>query len=116
MSSGLRITPGQRRIGGRTSAPVPARRDHVENMDFVGGGMMLIEEDVPVHREHPHPALEDRTCLGKGAEGRDQTSLDPLQEIQNGRNAVHVHMIDELDQSGIDPGGEEDGDSLHGSG
>lgn len=75
-------------------------------MNIPFGRVMLVEEDIPLHREHPHRALEDRAGLGEGAEGLDQARLDPFQKVQNGRDAVHVHMVDKLDQGGVDRGGE----------
>lgn len=81
----------------------------------MGDSMVFIEENISLYREHPHLALKDRTSIGESAEGLDQTSLDPFQKIQNSWDAIHVHIIDELEKGGVDSWGEENGDGLHGA-
>ncbi len=76
--------------------------------------MVFIEEDISVDWEHPHLPLKHRTRFREGAEGLDKACLDPLQEIQDSRDAIHIGVIDELDQRGVNPGGEDNRDGLHG--
>lgn len=66
------------------------------------------------HREHPHPALEDRARFREGAEGLGEARLDAFEEIEHDRDVVHVYMIDGLEQRRIDRGCEENCSGLHG--
>ena len=96
------------------SPPVPPRGDQIEDMDFPGRRIVFIEKHIPVDREHPDIPLEDRTRFREGAEGLDKACLNPLQEIEDSRDAIHIDMIGDLDQCGVDPGGEDNRDGLHG--
>ena len=66
--------------------------------------MVFVKEDIPIHREHTDLTLEHGARLREGAERPDQARLDPVQEVQSDRDSINIHMINDLDQGGIDPG------------